>query len=82
LCIAKGVLSKLRYYAPLSVLKNVYFSIAYSHLNYGITTWENAAVQYLNKMKVQQNFIVKIICKVYFYKTRVSPIYSTMNKNF
>ena len=29
LCIAKGVLRKLRHYAPISVLRNVYYSTAH-----------------------------------------------------
>ena len=37
--IAKGILSILRYHAPLLVLKEVNFNIAYSHLHYGIIAW-------------------------------------------
>ena len=43
LCIARGVLMKLRHYAPEAVLRNVYFGIVYSYLKYGVTTWGNAA---------------------------------------
>ena len=38
LCIARGVLMKLRHYAPVAVLRNVYFGIVYSYLKYGVTT--------------------------------------------
>ena len=55
--IAKGILSTLK-------KEKVYFSIAYSHLLYGITAWGGAAAKYLNKIKVQQNLIVKIITKI------------------
>ena len=33
LCKAKGILSKLRHHAPISVLRNVYYGITYSHLH-------------------------------------------------
>ena len=35
---ARCVVSKLRHYAPPSILRNVFFSIACSRLQYGITT--------------------------------------------
>ena len=44
---ARDIISKLRHYAPSSILRNVYFSIAYSHLLYGITTWRNSAAKYV-----------------------------------
>ena len=43
LCTARGILSKLRYYASISVLRSVYFGIAYPHLHYEITSWGNSA---------------------------------------
>ena len=49
LCRARGILSKLRYYASLSVLRSVYFGIAYPHLHYGITSWGNSASKYITK---------------------------------
>ena len=79
LCTAWGILSKLRYYAPLSVLRSVYFGIAYPHLHYGITTWGNSASKYITKVQVQQNFILKIVTKTSFFKTRLSPIYCQLN---
>ena len=48
----RSIISKLRHYAPASILRNVYFSIAYSHLQYGITTWGNSAAKYVNKIQV------------------------------
>ena len=52
--IAKGILSILRYYAPLPVLKK-YISAS---------AWGGAAAQYLNKIKVHPNLVVKIMTKV------------------
>ena len=75
----KGVLSKLRYYAPISVLRNVNCGTAYSHLQYGITIYKNAAAKYVQKIETQQNFFVKIMSKVPILKTKVSPIYHKLN---
>ena len=61
LITARDIISKLRHYAPPSILRNVYFSIAFSHLQYGITTWGNSAAKYVNKIQAQQNCIVKTI---------------------
>ena len=79
MCTARGILSKLRYYAPISVLRSVYFGIAYPHLHYGITSWGNSASKYITKVQVQQNFILKIMTKTSFFKTRLSPIYRQLN---
>ena len=65
-------------YTPLLVLKEVYFTIPYSHLHYSIAAWRCAAAKHLNKIKLQQNLIVKIIIKVSLYKTEVSPIYKNL----
>ena len=78
LCLARGFLSKLRYYALLSVLRSVYFGTAYPHLHYGITLWGKSAHKYITKVQVQQNLILKIMTKS-FFETRLSPIYCQLN---
>jgi len=39
----------------------------------------NAAVNYLKKIEIQQNYIVKIVTKAPFFKTKVAPIYQQLN---
>ena len=34
-----GVLSRLKHYVPVLILKKIYNSLFLSHLNYGITAW-------------------------------------------
>ena len=41
---------KLRHYAPVAVLRNVYFGIVYSYLKHGVATWDNAASKYTAKI--------------------------------
>ena len=79
LTTARGIISKLRHFAPLSVLRNVYFSIVYSHLQYGISIWRHSAAKYINKIQVQQNHIVKIITKSSFIRTKLSPLYQKLS---
>ena len=78
LAISRGIISKLRYYAAISILKCVYFSFVYSHLQYGVSTWGNSAAKYINKIQVQQNCIIKIISKVSFCKTKLLPLYNEL----
>ena len=78
LTTARGIISKLRHYAPPPILRNVYFSIAYSDLQYGIATWGNSAAKFVNKIQVQQNCIVKTITKTSFFETKLSPLYDEL----
>ena len=57
------------------MLRNVYFSFVYSHLQYGVSTWGHFAAKYINKIQVQQNNIVKLIRKPSFFKTKLNPLY-------
>ena len=34
-----GILSKLRYYVDLNILKQIYYSLIYPYLSYGILAW-------------------------------------------
>jgi len=52
----------------MSELDNLPYSIVYSHLQYGVTSWGNAAAKYLKTIEVQQNYIVKIVTKAPFLK--------------
>ena len=79
LTIARGIISEVRHFAPLSVLRNVYFSIVYSHLQYGISVLGNCAAKYINKIQVQQNYIVKIITKSSFIGTKLNSLYQNLN---
>ena len=75
LSTARGILSKLRHHAPQSVLLNVYYSIVYPYLYYGVTSWGSAAATYTHPIQIEQNYIVKIITKLPFVKTKIAPFY-------
>ena len=75
--MARGLLTKLRRYVPVTVLRNVNFGIAHSYLQYGVTSWGNAASKYTKKIQVHQIYIIKIIAKTFFFKTKLLPIIRT-----
>ena len=61
------------------MLRSVYFGIVYSHLQYGITSWGKAAAKYTDRIRVQQNYIVKIMTSSSFLRVKLSPIYQQLN---
>ena len=50
-----GILSKLRHYANLNILKIVYHSLVGSHLHYGVQLWGQTNTENINKIRVLQN---------------------------
>ena len=70
---------KLRHYVPVAALRNIYFGIVYSYLQYGVTSWGNAASKYTTRIQIQQNYIVKILTKTPFFRKKLLPIYSNLN---
>jgi hypothetical protein len=43
-----GIINKLRYYVDLKMLKQLYFTLIYPYINYGLMSWGNA---YTSKLK-------------------------------
>ncbi len=56
-----GVLNKLRYYVDLRMLKQLYYTLIYPYLNYGLMSWGNTYRTNLNKIRSAQNACVKSI---------------------
>ena len=69
----------VRHYVSVAALRNVYFGIVYSYLQYGVTPWGNAASKYTTRIQIQQNYIVKILTKTPFFRKKILPIYSYLN---
>ena len=76
---AIGILHKLKFYAPPSLLEKVCYGIVYPHLSYAITTWGKAASTRLNKIQVMQNRLVRIITKKCNRRTSMSPLYKQLS---
>ena len=58
---ANGILSKLRYSAPLENCILVYYAIFYSHLIYGCNVWGLANNELIEKIEVLQKKCVRIM---------------------
>ncbi len=58
---ANGILSKLRYYAPIQTCLQVYYAIFYSHLTYGCNVWGLTSKENLNKIEILQRKCLRIL---------------------
>ena len=56
-----GILSRLKYYLPLTILLNVYRTLIYPYLTYGLVVWGQAAQKYLNKTLILQKRVLRIM---------------------
>lgn len=56
-----GIIAKLRHYADLTVLKQVYYGVIYPHLLYGIMIWGNGHQPNLNRLRNFQNKIINLM---------------------
>ena len=66
-----GILFKLtRHYVPLSTLKQLYYTLIYPYLTYGLMSWGTAYQTKWNKIKVSQNNCIRCI---FFGNKRESP---------
>jgi len=72
-------LFKLRKYVPQNALISVYYSIVYSHLMYAIIAWGNSTKTIMRKLQVRQNLIIKVIYNKLGRKTRLLPLYKSLN---
>ena len=50
-----------------------------SHLQYEITAWGNAAAKFIDKLQIQQNYIIKIMTGSSFFRTKLFSIYCEVN---
>ena len=61
---------------PLSTLKQLYYTLIYPYLTYGLMSWGTAYQNKLNKIKVSQNNCIRCI---FFANKRESPtLYFTL----
>ena len=75
---ANGILSKLRHYLPLSVLKQVYFALFHSHLSYCSLAWGQHNSCYLTRISTLQNKAARIMTFSH-PQTSALPLYSQLH---
>ena len=56
---ACGIISKLRYIAPIETCLQVYYAIFYSHLTYGCNIWGLTTEENLNKIEILQKNVLE-----------------------
>ena len=56
-----GIMYKLRPFVPLNVLKNVYYSLIYSHIIYAIEVWGSACKTEMDKLLVLQKRAMRLM---------------------
>ena len=56
-----GILYRLRRFVDLSLMKNLYYSIIYSHLVYGIEVWGSACQTALHPIVILQKKTVRMM---------------------
>ena len=56
-----GIMYELQSFLPLKIMKNVYYSLIYSHLVYGIEVWGSACKTELNKLLVPQKRAMRLM---------------------
>ena len=64
-----GILYKLRQYVCIHVLKQLYYTLIYSYLNYAVVMWGNNYPSNLNKLCSLQNICIRCM---FFARTRES----------
>ena len=56
---AIGMIAKLNYFVPSTVLVNIYNSLIWLYITYGLIAWGNAFNAYLNKILVLQKRVLR-----------------------
>ena len=73
-------LLKLRNYVDIQMLKTVYYSLIYSHLQYCISTWRVASAGVLDPLYRLQKRITRIITGTKSpYKAHTTPPFKKLN---
>jgi hypothetical protein len=54
-----GIINKLRHYVDLKTLKQLYYSLIYPYINYGLMSWGNTYTSKLTKLRSSQNKCIR-----------------------
>ena len=68
-----GIITLLRKSMETKLLVNLYYSLVYSHIIYGIHVWGSACQNELNKIQVLQNKAVRVISNVQHFQIYGQP---------
>ena len=69
-----GIMYKLRPFLPLNVLKNVYYSLVYSHIAYAIEVWGSTFKTEMDKILILQKKAMRLMTFMDSYPTIPGPL--------
>ena len=69
-----GIMYKLQPFLPLNVMKNVYYSLAYSHIIYAIEIWGSEFKSDLDKISILQKRVMRLLTFNDIYPTTPGPL--------
>jgi len=72
-----GIINKLRYYLDFHMLKQLYYTLIYPHLNYGLASWGAAYKTRLNEICTKQNKCTRSMFVAHDRK-HVNPYYNLL----
>ena len=55
------IIYRIKSYVPCSVLKTLYYSLAYPHLTYNITIWGSASASTITPLIIQTKRLIRLI---------------------
>ena len=73
-----GILSKLRHYVPQSILIQIYYSIVFPFLIYGVLIWGNTYKSNIYPLVILQKKAIRIITFSHF-QSHTSPLFKKFN---
>ena len=86
--LVKGnaILSKIKYFVPHKVLRNVYFARIQPHMDYGITTWGFGCKTYLQSIQKLQRKSIRLFnlkprrfpTKALFFDNKILPLHNIL----
>ena len=68
-----GIIAKLRCCMESKLLKNIYYSLVYSHLTYGIQVWGSACSTLTEKLLILQKKAVRILSGCQYFQIYGAP---------
>ena len=72
-----GIMCKLGQFMNTNMLKNIYYSLLYSHMVYAIQVWGSACISEINKILVLQKRALRIITYKDIFPSVPGPLHPT-----
>ena len=71
---SNGIISKLRHYVPKSTILQIYYSLFYSHMSYGIPVWSLTSQKNIDIVSILQKKCIRILNSA-SYNDHTNPLF-------